>query len=101
MKPLRFTPEALEETEEIAGYLADRNPEAALEFVDRLQAEVDLLRRMPELGHQHPDISVEGVRVVSFGRWSVIYSNLEHEILVHHLIGAGQDFRLLSFKQFD
>jgi toxin ParE1/3/4 len=49
---LRYTSRARGHLDHIHGYIAERNPAAARQVMERIRATAELLREFPKLGHQ-------------------------------------------------
>ena len=70
-----WSPLALERVEDIAQYIAEDNPDAAVKWVDGLFATVERLADFPESGRMVPEVGSHRIREVVFGTYRVIYSN--------------------------
>ena len=68
------SPLALERVEDIAQYIAEDKPAAAVEWVDGLFATVERLADFPESGRTVPEVGARRIREVMFGAYRVIYS---------------------------
>src|SRR3982750_710527 len=74
---VRFTPRAAQDLIEIADYLRERNPTAALRVRDAILRSVQTLSRFPEIGRKQ---SVEGVqRLPTRGFPYLIYYSVNRE----------------------
>ena len=69
-----WSPLALERVEDIAQYIAEDQPAAAVEWVDGLFATVERLADFPESGRTVPEVGARRIREVMFGAYRVIYS---------------------------
>jgi plasmid stabilization system protein ParE len=69
-----WSPLALERVEDIAQYIAEDKPAAAVEWVDGLFATVERLADFPESGRTVPEVGARRIREVMFGAYRVIYS---------------------------
>ena len=69
-----WSPLALERVEDIARYIAEDKPEAAVQWVEDLFAAVARLADFPESGHMVPEVGSRRIREVIFGTYRVIYS---------------------------
>jgi toxin ParE1/3/4 len=69
-----WSPLALERVEDIAQYIAEDKPAAAVEWVDGLFATVERLADFPQSGRIVPELGAHRIREVMFGAYRVIYS---------------------------
>lgn len=56
----------------IAKYIADRNPQASLDWYDEILATCSMLGEMPEAGHARGDVR-RGVRTFPKGNCLIVY----------------------------
>lgn len=68
-----WSPLALERVEDIARYIADDNPDAAVRWVDDLFASVERLADFPKSGRMVPEVGSPRIRERIFGAYRVIY----------------------------
>ena len=68
-----WSPLAVERTSEIAEYITIDNPSAAISWVEKVFAKVDLLKLSPEMGREVPEISRKAIREIIFGNYRIIY----------------------------
>lgn len=69
-----WSPLALERVEDIARYIAEDNPDAAVRWVEDLFATVERLADFPESGRMVPEVGSPRIRELIFGTYRVIYS---------------------------
>jgi len=69
-----WSPLALDRVEDIARYIADDNPDAAVRWVDDLFATVERLADFPRSGRMVPEVGSSRIRELIFGTYRVIYS---------------------------
>ncbi|MDM8350891.1 type II toxin-antitoxin system RelE/ParE family toxin [Pseudomonas sp. sp1636] len=69
-----WSPLALERVEDIAQYIAEDKPAAAVKWVDELFATIERLADLPESGRIVPEVGAHRIREVMFGAYRVIYS---------------------------
>lgn len=69
-----WSPLALERVEDIAQYIAEDKPGAAVEWVDGIFDTVERLADFPESGRVVPEVGGHRIREVIFGTYRVIYS---------------------------
>lgn len=72
-----WTPLALARVEDIAQYIAEDKPDAALQWAHALFATVERLADFPESGRMVPEVGSRRIREVVFGTYRVIYSITE------------------------
>lgn len=71
---VEWSPLALERVEDIAQYIAQDNPDAAVRWVVELFDTVERLVDFPESGRVVPEVGIARIREVIFGAYRVIYS---------------------------
>lgn len=69
-----WSPLALARVEDIAQYIAEDKPAAAVKWVDELFATVERLADFPESGRVVPEVGAHRIREVMLGAYRVIYS---------------------------
>lgn len=69
-----WSPLALERVEDIAQYIAEDKPSAAVEWVDSVFDTVERLADFPESGRVVPEVGGRRIREVIFGAYRIIYS---------------------------
>ncbi|MGM0906171.1 MAG: type II toxin-antitoxin system RelE/ParE family toxin [Pseudomonadota bacterium] len=69
-----WSPLALERVEDIAQYIAEDKPSAAVEWVERIFDTVERLSDFPESGRVVPEVGGRRIREVIFGSYRIIYS---------------------------
>ncbi|MFZ2288953.1 MAG: type II toxin-antitoxin system RelE/ParE family toxin [Halopseudomonas yangmingensis] len=69
-----WSPLALERVEDIARYISEDNPDAAVQRVDDLFSTVERLADFPKSGRMVPEVGSPRIRELIFGTYRVIYS---------------------------
>jgi len=69
-----WSPFALERVEDIAQYIAEDKPGAAVEWVEGIFDTVERLSDFPESGRVVPEVGGRRIREVIFGTYRIIYS---------------------------
>lgn len=69
-----WSPLALERVEDIAQYIAEDKPSAAVEWVEGIFDTVERLSDFPESGRIVPEVGGRRIREVIFGAYRIIYS---------------------------
>jgi len=90
MKRYRLTPEAENDLDEITGYIANDNPQAALRLLDRIQDRCQQLAEMPETGRIREELA-EGLRSGLVGKYVIFYRPDEAGIQVIRVIHGSRD----------
>lgn len=80
---------ALERVEEIAGYIEEDSPPAAVRWVEELFAEVEKLADFPEMGKPGRDVATPGIRELVLGDFRVFYE-VASDVHVHSVRRASQ-----------
>jgi plasmid stabilization system protein ParE len=68
-----WTPLAIERVSEIAEYIAQDKPAAALKWINTAFSKVELLASSPETGRIVPEIHNDRFRELIFGNYRIIY----------------------------
>lgn len=85
---------AVEDIDEHAAYIAERNPRAAYRFLDEVEQTFDVLRRHPGIGSPRLDHVVSGLRawpVSGFGSYVVLYFITHGAVQVVRIVHAARD----------
>lgn len=69
-----WSPLALERIEEIALYIAEDKPGAAIDWVEGVFEAVERLADFPESGRIVPELGARRIREVVFGAYRIVYS---------------------------
>ena len=69
-----WSPLALGRVEDIAQYIAEDNPDAAIRWVDDLFTAVGRLADFPESGRMVPEVCSPRIKELIFGTYRIIYS---------------------------
>lgn len=73
MAEIRWTEEAAAWLEDIYGYIAQDNPQAAQRVVSGIYEKVQILRTFPLIGHRHRSEPEGEIRVLLFGHYRIAY----------------------------
>ncbi|MNF79531.1 Plasmid stabilization system protein [compost metagenome] len=92
-----WSPLALERVEDIAQYIAEDKPTAAVEWVEGLFATVERLADFPESGRVVPEVGAQRIREVMFGAYRVIYSVRDQV----DILTVRRSNQLLRVSEFD
>jgi len=79
---VRFNRGALADIDGIAAYIAERNPRAAAELIERFEAVANLLGQSPEIGArtERPNL-----RKFVAGSYLLVYEITATEIVIHYV----------------
>ncbi len=90
MKPLRLSPRAERDLEEIAEYIARDNQARARTFVEEL---VDHCRRLPENPEAYPrrDELGRGMRIAVHRRYLIVFRERANELRVERILHGARN----------
>ena len=77
-----WSPLAITRVNEIAGYMAEDNPEAARKWVDEIFNKIERIEKFPLSGRLLPEIDRKDIREILFGNYRIIYRILANEISI-------------------
>lgn len=89
---LLWSPLALERVQEIAGYIAEDDPNAAKTWVQDLFAAVGQLQDFPNSGRQVPEIKRKTVREMIWRQHRIIYKLQPGQVSILTVIRSRQQF---------
>jgi toxin ParE1/3/4 len=89
MAQVVWTVGALQDVDEIASYIAERNPDAARKLVRQVFERVELLRQFLELGRFEPELPGQVHRRLVIRPCKVIY-RIEHDAAVIEAVVRGE-----------
>lgn len=94
---LDWTLRARADLREIAGYIAQDNPEAASMWGDRLFAHVEVLETFPMIGPAVPSAKIPNTRRIVYGDYLIFYRvrmnpNVVEIVTVWHASRGKPDF---------
>ncbi len=85
-----YSARAVDDLDDIAGYIARDNPQRALSFIDELQQRCEQLASFPAAAPLRPDIA-DGIRMVPFGRYLILYSVAGDHLLIERIVHGARD----------
>lgn len=85
-----YSARAVDDLDDIAGYIARDNPQRALSFIDELRERCEQLAAFPATAPLRPDIA-EGIRIAPFGRYLVLYSLSGDQLLIERILHGARD----------
>jgi len=98
MSGFRLSHRAERDLEEIADYIADRNPSAAVREVERLLERFALLATQPLMGQLRDDLP-DHPRAFSAGNYLVVYQPTVNGIEVARVVHAARDVASILRQQ--
>jgi toxin ParE1/3/4 len=90
MSHFRLSPKAERDLDELADYIADRSPSAAVHEVEKLLDKFALLGRNPLLGEMRNDLS-RNLRGFVAGSFLILYTPTANGIEVARVVHAARD----------
>ena len=90
MSRVIFIPQAEEDLLEIAFYIAQDNPEAALSFLERIERICAVIAASPEIGRRRGELGPE-VRSFPIDRYVVFYVPTQSGIEVARVLHGARD----------
>lgn len=96
MKQLVLSEKAYDDLLGILNYIARDKPQAAVKFVDQVQAQCEFLGRFPESGTRQDDLAPD-LRVFSFRGYGIYFRNLPDRIRIERVLPPGLDIKKQSF----
>lgn len=94
---VRLLPVAEEDLDEILGYIALDDVDAAFKLADRIEANLEKLSSFPKLGRvpRDSDLRGAGYRYVITGEWLVFYTVDKRTVFVHRILHGRRDYKEL------
>jgi toxin ParE1/3/4 len=90
-----FTPLAEADLEAIGDYIAQGNPRRALTFVRELRQRCGQIGDMPRAAPLRPELGA-GVRVVTFGRYLICYSERsDGQVVIERIVHGARSLKNL------
>jgi toxin ParE1/3/4 len=90
MNSYRLSPEAREDLDDIAAYVAAANPAAALAQILRFESLFDLLVQQPKAGRTRHDLA-PSLRGLVEGRYIIFYRELANEVEIIRVLHGSRD----------
>jgi toxin ParE1/3/4 len=85
-----YSARAVDDLEDIAEYIARDNPQRALSFIGELRTRCEQFVTFPLNAPLRPDIA-EGIRMVPFGRYLILYSIAGDDLLIERIAHGARD----------
>ena len=94
MRSLLLSPLAARDLEEIGDFLSDRNPQAAIEVIERFWKVSRILSENPKIGGARTDLA-EGLRHFPMPPYIVFYRGIENGVEIVRFVDGRRDLRKL------
>lgn len=95
-----LSPEAREDLDEIADYIARDSPKAARRVMEELKAAMVRLAQMPGIGHLREDLSDEPLRFWPVFSYLIIYRAERKPLQVVRVLHGARDVRSILERGF-
>ena len=82
MAEINWVPQALDDIETIADFIAHDSPHYAQLFATKVFDSVERLQVFPESGRIVPEMNQENIREIILGNYRIIFSILEDTVLI-------------------
>ncbi len=94
MAKVVYAPEADDDLESIVDYIARDKPQAAREWLAKLQATCKTIATQPGAGEDRKGFGVPGCRSLSVGQYVVFFRPIEGGIEVSRVIHRSRDMKI-------
>lgn len=98
MKRCKFSPLARADLREIHDYIAERDADAALDFVTRLQLACESLAAMPGQGRKRDDLA-PGLRSFPVARYIIFYRRVTTGVEIARVVHGARDIEAIIADQ--
>ncbi len=92
MKSPLYTPAAQQDLVDILGYIARDKPDAAMAWVEKIEAKCLLIAKNPEMGELQPYFG-HAVRATTVGRYVVFHREVRGRVEILRVIPGDRDIR--------
>jgi toxin ParE1/3/4 len=96
MTKLFISEKAYDDLLHILRYIARDTPQAAVRFIDQLQAQCEFLARFPESGTQCDDLAAD-LRVFTYRGYGIYFRNLTDRVRIERVLPPGLDVTKQTF----
>lgn len=86
-----FSPAAERDFLDIAAYISQDKPDAALRWIQSVREKCTLLAEQPEMGEDRPGFGVRGCRSYTVGSYVVFYRPIADGIQVARVVHGSRD----------
>ncbi len=91
-----FHPEALADLDDIRGYIADQDPNAADRLMEEIAETIRGLLHFPHQGHRRPDLSSHPLRFTLVREYLIAYAPDEKPLLVIAVMHGRRSPRIMA-----
>lgn len=98
MKRCKFSPLARADLREIHDYIAERDADAALDFVTRLELVCENLATMPEQGRKRDELA-RGLRSFPVARYVIFYRRVASGVEIARVVHGARDIETIMADQ--
>ena len=95
MAQVIYSPHADADLVEIAAFIAQDKPDAALRWVQIIREKCGLLAGHPEMGQERPGYGVPGCRSFSVGNYVIFFRAIDQGVEVARIVHGSRDLRHL------
>jgi len=81
-KKLVWSKESLTRLQKIEDFIAEDNPKAAYEFINRIISRAETIPLHPKKGRVVPEITVENIRELLYKNYRIVYLIKDKEIVI-------------------
>lgn len=93
MTRIQFTPQAQRDLNDIWGYIAQENPDAADRLIHAIEEATRMLAELPGIGHTRFDVSASQYRFWRVQSYLIAYRVSSAELTVVRVIHGARDIR--------
>ena len=97
MKSLVVSEKAYDDLLGILQYIARDKPQAAVQFVDKIEQQCEFLARFPDSGTKQEDLAPD-LHVFSFRGYGIYFRNLPDRVRIERVLPPGLDITSQSFE---
>lgn len=90
MNRYRLTPEAANDLDEITGFIAADNPQAAARLIDSLQEKCQALAEMPGIGRSREELALN-LRSAHVGKYVIFYRPEAEGVEILRVVHGARD----------
>lgn len=94
MANLVISPSARQDLSEIFDYIARDKPEAAANWIEKIEARCELIAATLDFGERRPEYGPD-IRSSSIGRYVIFFRRVDNGIEVARVVAGDRDLRLL------
>lgn len=90
-----FSPAAEKDLYSIGAFIAEDKPNAADNWIAKIEKACELLATRPRIGESHLTLRIKYARVISVGNYVIIYREVDGDVEIARVVYGGSDFRNL------